>query len=194
MLKTESNTPGWLRSSICIAIAILGTGYSLWLRTSGLVSSEAALFGFTCLFLFLAIVVYVLPQLQELNLKELKVSLREIKEVEQRIYARADTIRALTIKLADILTMLLLNISRLNDIKFMRSLRSWQAHRLTEILKMLDVKPEEIEHLKRFQVLYDRFDASVTGDQNDPANLRAAEEALKKIQELLNLESPLKES
>jgi hypothetical protein len=110
MPKTESDKPGWLRRGICVALAILGTGYALLLRIFGLISSEAALFGFTCLFLFLAIVVYVLPQLQELNLKELKVVLREIKEAEQRIYARADTMKKLTIRLADILTVHLLNI------------------------------------------------------------------------------------
>ena len=82
MPKTNSNEYKWLRGAICAALAILGAGYTLWLRVSGLINTEAAFLGFTCLFIFVGIVVYVLPQLQELNLKELKVVLREIKDTE----------------------------------------------------------------------------------------------------------------
>jgi hypothetical protein len=189
MPQTESNNPGWLRSGVCIAIAILGTGYSLWLRTSGLIGSEAALFGFTCLFLFLAIVVYVLPQLQELNLRELKVVLREIKEAEQRIYARADTMKKLTIRLADILTMHLLNIGRLTGPDFALSIQKWQTSQLGEMLTDLEVTPEETERLERFRVLYNNLDAALSRDQKDPEKEKAIGEAGRKIRELLDRES-----
>src|SRR5258708_235973 len=118
MPETKSNQCKWLRSTICILLVVFGTGYALWLRLSGLIHTEAGLFCFTSLFLFFAIVVYVLPQLQELNLKELKVVLREIKETEKRVYAGLDTVKELTLLMADTLMMHSLNANRLTGPDF----------------------------------------------------------------------------
>jgi hypothetical protein len=52
-------------------------------------------------------------QLQELNLEELKVVLREIKDTGNRIFAEAKILRKLSLTLADTLVMLSLNIGRL---------------------------------------------------------------------------------
>jgi hypothetical protein len=156
--EAKSNERRWWRGSLCILVAILGSGYALWLRMSGLISTEAALFGFTCLFIFIAIVVYVLPQLQELNLKELKVVLREIKETENRIYATEKTVRELMLKLADLAAMETLNFSRLSGSEYAQLMRQWRDKRVDEILDLVEATPEEKNHLSRYAPIYKGID------------------------------------
>jgi len=156
--ETKSNERRWGRSTICMLVAILGSGYALWLRMSGLISTEAALFGFTCLFIFIAIVVYVLPQLQELNLKELKVVLREIKETESRIYATEQTVRELMLTLADLAVMETLNFSRLSGSEFGELMRQWRDKRIDKILELVEATPNQKSHLRRYVPMYKGMD------------------------------------
>jgi len=188
MPETKSNERRWVRSTICILVAILGTVYALWLRMSGLISTEAALFGFTCLFIFIAILVYVLPQLQELNLKELKLVLREIQDAEKRVYAGLDTVRQLTLLIADTLMMHSLNANRLTGPELSELYHEWQTHQLLKISRLIEATPQDQEHLMRFFPLYDSLDAAVARDQKDPEKEQAIKGALEKIQEQLKRE------
>jgi hypothetical protein len=188
MPETKSNQHKWLRTTICILLALAGTGYALWLRLSGLIHTEAALFCFTCLFLFLAIVVYVLPQLQELNLKELKVVLREIKETERRVYAGLDTVRELALLMADTVMMQNLNTNRLTGPDFSELYHEWQTHQLLKISRLIEATPEDQEHLLRFVGLYSALDAELARDQRDPGKEQSVKAAGRKIQDLLKRE------
>jgi hypothetical protein len=141
-------------------------------------------FGFTCLFIFVGIVVFVLPNLQELNLKELKVVLRDIKEAEQRIYARVDTLKQLSMVLADILIMHDVNIGRLStgpeDYKL---LREWLDKKREQVLTLVEATPEESANLLRFRNLYDSFDSECERPQDDPGKAEALDRSLQKIRE-----------
>jgi len=155
---------------------------------SGLIGTEVALFGFTCLFIFIAIVVYVLPQLQELNLKELKVVLREIKDAEKRVYAGLDTVRELALLIADTLMMHSLNANRLTGPDFAELYHEWQTHHLLKISRLIEATPEDQEHLLRYSSLYQALDAALARDQKDPEKLQALEEAGQKIRDLMKRE------
>jgi hypothetical protein len=184
MANNKSTGARWVRGSLCVFIAVVGTAYALILKIYGLVGTEATFFGFTCLFIFVGIVVYILPELQELNLKELKVVLRDIKEAEQRIYARVDTLKQLSMVLTDILIMHDVNIGRLStgpeDYKL---LREWLDKKRAEVLTLVEATPAESANLLRFRNLYDSFDSEIERPQNDPGKEEALDRALQKIRE-----------
>jgi hypothetical protein len=160
-----------------------------WLRLSGLISTEVALFGFTCLFIFVGLVIYLLPDLQELNLKELKLVLREIKDAEKRIYARVDTLKQLSILLADILLMHDLNIGRLSSTDDDgKLLRKWHDKKRSELLGLIGATPHESNHILRFRDLFDNFDSACARPQSEPGRMNAITEARAKIQEQLKRE------
>ena len=106
----NSNTVKWLPIILCTLFGLLGVAYAFILRFFGFISTEAAFFGFTCLFIFMAIVIYALPQLEEFAFGGWKMTLRE---AEKRIYAKEQIVQDLMLTLADLSVMDSLNMGRL---------------------------------------------------------------------------------
>jgi hypothetical protein len=99
MTDREADKTKWTPIIGCSAIGVLGVTYAFCLRYFGLISREPAFLGFTCLFIFTAVIVYALPQLQELAFGGWTVTLRE---AEKRKYAREEKVRELMLTLADL--------------------------------------------------------------------------------------------
>ena len=134
------------------------------------------------------IVVYVLPQLKELNLRELKVVLREIKETERRVYAGVDTVKQLSLLIGEMLMMHQLNLGRLYSPTFSPLIRIWQTRQLLEISRLIEAAAEDERRLLRFTKLFDALDAAIDRDQSDPGREQAINEAAQKIEEQLEQE------
>jgi hypothetical protein len=116
----NSNSVKWLPILLCILFGLLGLVYAFLLGFFGFISTETAFFGFTCLFIFTAIVIYAFAATRRICLWWLEMTLRE---AEKRIYAKEQIVQDLMLTLADLLVMDSLNIGKI------RSFRgTWRSH------------------------------------------------------------------
>jgi hypothetical protein len=140
----NANTPMWIPITLCILFALLGIAYSFSLRFFGFISTEAAFLGFTCFFIFTAIVVYTLPQLQELAFGGWKMTLRK---AEARIYAKEQIVQKLMLTLADLAQLDTLNVGQVAErVKSGRigdAIREWRVKRIDQILSLVNATEDQ---------------------------------------------------
>lgn len=161
MSEDGSNRITWIRGAFCFLVAIGGTVYSLWLKAQSLVGTDLTFFAFTSVFLFLALVIYALPRLEQFSLKDMSATLAKVEAAEKRIYAEVKTVKQLSIALCDMLMMHDLNLGRLTGPDLLGLARRWQDKQLSKVLEVIEATSEEREHLQRFRVLYDALDAAL---------------------------------
>jgi hypothetical protein len=152
----NSNNVKWLPIILCSLFGLLGVAYAFILRFSGFISTETAFFGFTCLFIFTAIVIYALPQLEEFAFGGWKMTLRE---AEKRIYAKEQIVQDLMLTLADLSAMDSLNMGRLGPSgELAVVMRQWREERIETILELVNATPEQRLYLKRYVPIYQGLD------------------------------------
>ena len=88
-----------------------------------------------------AIVLHGFPRLEEVDLKELKLTLAEIKEVKQDVYAKARDVGYASRMLADLIALQDVHQGLSGD-PYMFQRRDYVDHKTREILATLGVPPE----------------------------------------------------
>jgi hypothetical protein len=119
--------------------------------------------------------------------------LREVKETETRIFAEANTLRKLSITLADILVMHSLNIGRLAGADLIKAYTHWQNAQLEKVLGLIEATPEEKLHLMRFARLFEATDAlykQPPSEERDKVIEQEWEKILQQIKKDTSVEPP----
>jgi hypothetical protein len=107
--SSKDNPPtGWA----AFAIGIGGVLIAIVLRVSGLIPHWSVVV-LIAVFALVAVAVHAFPRLEELNLRQLSIRLREVKAAEERIYAKEQSVQELMLTLADLSVMDSLNVGRL---------------------------------------------------------------------------------
>jgi hypothetical protein len=187
MADQQANKIKWAPIIVCALLGLFGIGYAFILRSAGFINTEPAFFGFTCLFIFTAIIVYTLPQLQELAFGGWKMTLRE---AEKRLYAREQTVRELMFALADISVMDSLNAGRLGPTgEFPVALSKWREKRIAKILDLVQATPDEKTNLRRYVPIYKGIDDAHNLNVPAPQREEAAAPYFNQLIEQLRRES-----
>src|SRR5580700_972899 len=114
--------------AVCVVFVVSLTGVLL-LKNYGFIPDWSVPFLLLALVLF-AIVIYAFDRLEELNLRQGSIRLREVKEAEERIYAKEKVVQDLMLTLADLAVMDSLNVGRLTGTLFSDLLRQWREKRI----------------------------------------------------------------
>jgi hypothetical protein len=187
MAEDDSPNHAPTAAYLALAVGLGGILIAVLLRVTGLIA-DWILLVLIAVFVLAAIVVYAFPRLEELNLRQLSIRLREVKAVEQRIYARWDKLRELSIEPADAINMHNSSIGRMFGTEQAERLLKWQKNRVTKILDLIDATPEEKDHLARFvrpfEIIYEWEDRPDSEEKQ-----RIMSDANRKILELFERET-----
>jgi len=122
MDEDESPKDNPLTAYLAWIVGIGGILITIILRACALIPDWSVIF-LIAVFVLAAIVVHAFPRLEELNLRQLSIRLREVKDAEQRIYAKEETVQNLVLTLTDLAVMDSLNFGRLAGGQYSELLR-----------------------------------------------------------------------
>jgi hypothetical protein len=159
--------------AVCVVFVVSLTGVLL-LKNYGFIPDWSVPFLLLALVLF-AIVIYAFDRLEELNLRQGSIRLREVKEAEERIYAKEKVVQDLMLTLADLAVMDSLNVGRLTGTLFSDLLRQWREKRIQKILELVQATPDQRTSLQRFVPLYQAVDRAHQLEVPFPEREKAAE-------------------
>jgi hypothetical protein len=174
----KDNPPtGWA----AFAVGIGGVLIAVVLRVSGLIPDWSVVVLIAVLAL-VAVAVHAFPRLEELNLRQLSIRLREVKSAEERIYAKEQSVQELMLTLADLSAMESLNVGRLGPSgKLLDLMRKWRERRLEKILDLVSATPEQKANLQRFVPIYRAIDDAYALDLPAQDRQQAADPHVKKL-------------
>jgi hypothetical protein len=155
---SEKTHPTRKLVAVCVVFVISLIGV-LVLKNYRFIPDWSVPFLLLALVLF-AIVIYAFDRLEELNLREGSIRLREAKEAEDRIYAKEKVVKDLMLALADLAVMDSLNVGRLTGTLLSDLLRQWREKRVEKILDLVEATPDQRVSLQRFVPIYKAIDSA----------------------------------
>ena len=131
----------------------------LWLGKIG-EASFSFLVAATALF---GLVLHGFSRLQELDLKNLRLVLREIKETKEELFVREEKLKSVIVPLVQILSYAGVAEGRWTEAETSALKRQWYKKKLTMLLESLDFNPQEAIETKKFVEKYDELDRLFAG-------------------------------
>jgi hypothetical protein len=171
---------------VCLLFAVAVAGV-LVLKAYGFTPDWSVPFLIVSLMLA-AFGIYAFDRLEEINLRVGSIRLREVKEVEERIYAKEKVVQDLMLTLADLAVMDSLNVGRLTGTLFSDLLRQWREKRIQKILDLVQATPDQRTSLQRFVPIYQAIDQAHQLQAPLPEREKAAEPPNEQLIDLLRSE------
>lgn len=131
----------------------------LWLGKIGEVSfsfliAATALFG---------LVLHGFGRLQELDLKNLRLVLREIKETKEELFVREEKLKSIVVPLVHLLAYAGVAEGRWSEAESILLKRQWYKKKLATLVESLGFAPHEIAEARKFVEKYDEIDRLFAG-------------------------------
>lgn len=132
-------------------------------------ASYAFLIAATALF---GLVLHGFDRLKELDLKNLRVTLRELQETKKELFVREEKLKSVAIPLAQIVAFTGASEGRMGDKEIFSAKRKWYKRKLEDLISALDFNSEEEKEAKKFVEKYEEIDKLFAGrgalNINDP--------------------------
>ena len=109
------------------------------------------------------LVLHGFDRLKELDLKNLRVTLREIKETQKELYVREEKLKSVAIPLAQIVAFTGASGGRWGSEDGNTAKRKWYKHKLEGLMKALDFDSKEHQEAKKFIEKYEAIDKLFNG-------------------------------
>ncbi len=130
----------------------------------------------------ISIVVQLFPRLKELDLKNLKLVLQEIKDTKEEIYAREEDLKKISYQTLLILTFNSVTQGRMGSKESWKLQRQWFQKNLAALTDSLHYTEDERSELVKYMNKYNEFDHLLS----DRDSLQTTDPDYKEVKEKLN--------
>jgi Sec-independent protein translocase protein TatA len=155
---------GTSEGRIALAVsALAAAGFTYLLRTGDI--GEAAYCFLIAGTAVVGIVLFGFGRLQELDLKSLRVTLREVKEANQELYVEREKLKAIATPLAQIVALVAASEGRLSSAETFKVRRAWFRQKTYQLLDQLDLPEDERAEAAKYVEKYREID-SAFGDRS----------------------------
>ncbi|MDO9566698.1 MAG: hypothetical protein Q7J15_08160 [Candidatus Desulfaltia sp.] len=101
---------------------------------------------------------YGFDRIKELDIKNLRLILSEIKETKAEIFAKQDDLKKTAFVMSEILAFSSADNGRMDSKEGYRIKREWYDHKLNELMNDFDFSDKEIQEIKKFSAKYNEID------------------------------------
>jgi hypothetical protein len=189
MANSQSDARQSPLAPLFLALLLLGTFTSLLVLHYISEASYCFLVAATALF---ALVLHSLGRLQELDLKNLKLTLRQIAHAKQELFVREEQLKAVLVPLAQMLMFSNVAEGRWGSPEGAKLRRQWYGLRLKAIIDGGGVTAEQIGDAQKFVKKYEEIDGILarreglkTTDADYPEAKARLEQLSKEIDDML---------
>jgi hypothetical protein len=151
-------------------------------------ASYCFLFAASALF---GLVLHGFARLKELDLKNLRVVLRELKQTKEELFVREEKLKAIALPLAEMIAFAGASEGRMGSKEFWPVMRGWYKRKLQGLIEALELNPVESSETQKYIQKYEEIDralAKLEGhDRGDPEHEQAMTEAQRLSAELVAL-------
>jgi hypothetical protein len=109
----------------------------------------------------LGLVLHGFGRLQELDLKNLRLVLREIDQAKQELFVREARLKNVALALAQVLAFTGASEGRLSSVESVRAKRAWYRKKLSDLAFALELSAEESAALRRYLDKYEEIDKTI---------------------------------
>lgn len=109
----------------------------------------------------LGIVLHGFGRLQELDLKNLRVVLRELQQTKQELYVREERLKAIALPLAQIIALTGASEGRLGSKESWGIKRSWYKSKIASLISVLDLSTVESAEAIKYSGKYEEIDRAL---------------------------------
>jgi hypothetical protein len=106
----------------------------------------------------LGLVLHGFSRLQELDLKNLRLVLRQIEETKKELFVREEKLKALAAPLAQIVAFTGASEGRFGSKESSDVKRRWYRKKVEQLISALEFTPSEMAEARKYMDLYDEFD------------------------------------
>ncbi|MES9949820.1 MAG: hypothetical protein ABW118_12735 [Candidatus Thiodiazotropha sp.] len=118
-------------------------------------ASYSFLIAATALF---GLVLHGFDRLKELDLKNLRIVLRELQETKKELFVREEKLKSIAIPLAQVVAFTGASEGRIANKESWSAKRKWYKKKLEELILSLDFTPDEEKEAKKFVEKYEEID------------------------------------
>lgn len=109
----------------------------------------------------LGIVLHGFGRLQELDLKNLRLVLREIEQTKKELFVREDKLRAIALPLAQIIALTGASEGRFGSKESWAVKREWYKKKLQSLIDALELPAAEVSETQKYTEKYAEFDRTM---------------------------------
>jgi len=140
-----------------IIIAIIGVAFFTTLLILNKINQPTYCF-LIALATLLSIVIFGFHRLQELDLKNLRVTLREIKATQKEIFAKEEDLKKTALLMSQIMALSNSAQGRFGDKEGVKLRREWYENKLDKIIANFNFSDDEIQDIRKFAEKYKEID------------------------------------
>lgn len=107
------------------------------------------------------LVVHGFGRLQELDLKNLRVVLRELKETKEELFVREAKLKAIALPLVQVIAFAGASEGRMGSAESWAIKRQWYKHKLQRLTDALELDPTESSETKKYAQKYEEIDRAL---------------------------------
>ena len=127
------------------------------------------------------IVLHGFGRLQELDLKNLRLVLRELESTKNELFVREEKLKAIITPLAQVIALTGASEGRFGDQKSWGIKREWYRQRVQALIDAIELSPAEEKNTKKYSEKY----AEIDGVLGDREGLRTTDPDFKEVKEKL---------
>lgn len=109
----------------------------------------------------LGLVIHGFGRLQELDLKNLRLVLRELHETKQELFVREEQLKKIALPLAKVIALTAATEGRINDRETHEAKRAWYGRRVEELVEALALNSTDAKEAKKYLEKYAEFDRTI---------------------------------
>ncbi len=111
----------------------------------------------------LGLVLHGFSRLQELDLKNLRLVLREIEQTKKELFVREEKLKAIVVPLAQIVAFTGASEGRFVDLEAINLKREWYKRKVSELASALELATTETAEIQKYNEKYAEIDESMGG-------------------------------
>jgi hypothetical protein len=143
----------------------------------------------------LGIVLHGFGRLQELDLKNLRLVLREIEQTKKELFVREEKLKSIAVPLAQIIALTGASEGRMSSRESWEIKREWYRQKLQALVEALDLSAQEAAEIRKYMDKYNEIDRALgereglkTTDVDYPAVKAKLESLSAEIRDMMKLD------
>ncbi len=156
-METQSERAEAQRVWLTVAVPVIAFAVFTWLLLGHHVG-EASYCFLVALAAMLGLVLHGFGRLQEFDLRNLRLVLREIKETRQELFVREEKLKSIVLPLAQVIAFTGASEGRFGSAESWAAKRQWYRHKFKELVATLDLSAPELAAVNKYMDKYAEID------------------------------------
>lgn len=131
---------------------------------------ELSYFSLNALSILVGVVIYGFDRLQEVDFKNLKMVLSELKQAKEELFVREEKLKEITFLISQIMAFTGYSGGRFESKESLQLKRAWYRYQINKLKEVAQLNNSESKELDKFFDVYSRIDTTLERDlkPNDP--------------------------